>query len=298
MKRLTRKEIEAGLEAMPIETLLLGAVSAKTTKLTSKQKAFAKEIALGETKAGAYRKAYKSKAKPQVASNEGQRLMKNPAIAMQVEAIQVALEANQHITPASLRALAIHKITEKALDPDVPPAQQLRALELLGKITEVALFTERREIVQTTNSQEMKDKLLNSIRLALSSRDATDVTVDDADSLLAEITGVSRVVDDVSSHELADSDVVDEVEEGNTEGMASLNGDSADLPTPIPQFSASLSEPDLHSIPDIKSPPKIKSGTHVPHTNTLESDTCVSTSVNPNKDNGILTGGGGIKNGE
>jgi hypothetical protein len=296
MKRLTRKEIEAGLEAMPIETLLLGAVSAKTTKLTSKQKAFAKEIALGETKAGAYRKAYKSKAKPQVASNEGQRLMKNPAIAMQVEAIQVALEANQHITPASLRALAIHKITEKALDPDVPPAQQLRALELLGKITEVALFTERREIVQITNSQEMKDKLLNSIRLALSSRDATDVTVDDADSLLAEITGVSRVVDDVSSHELADSDVVDEVEEENTEGMASTNGDSPTLHTPIPQFSASLSEPDLHSIPDIKSPPKIKSGTHVPHTNPLESDTCVSTSVNPNKDNGL--GGGGIKNGE
>lgn len=281
---------------MPIETLLLGAVSAKTTKLTHKQKAFAKEIALGETKAGAYRKAYKSKAKPQVASNEGQRLMKNPAIAMQVEAIQVALEANQHITPASLRALAIHKITEKALDPDVPPAQQLRALELLGKITEVALFTERREIVQTTNSQEMKDKLLNSIRLAISSQGATDVEVDDADSLLAEITGVSRVMDDASSHELAEDDVVDEVKEENTEGVASTTGDSADLPTPVSQFSASLSEPDLHSIPHIESPPKIQSGTGVPHTNPLESDTCVSTSVNPNKDNGL--GGGGIKNGE
>jgi hypothetical protein len=295
MKRLTRKEIEAGLEAMPIETLLLGAVSAKTTKLTSKQKAFAKEVALGETKAGAYRKAYKSKAKPQVASNEGQRLMKNPAIAMQVEAIQVALEANQHITPASLRALAIHKITEKALDPDVPPAQQLRALELLGKITEIALFTERREIVQTSNSQEMKDKLLNSIRLAISSQGATDVEVDDADSLLAEITGVTSVMDDESSHELADSDVVDEVQEENTDGVASTNGNSADLHTPDSQFSASVSEPDLHSIPDIKSPPKILTGTPVPVTSPLESDTCVSTSVNPNKDNGL--GGGGIKNG-
>ena len=295
MKRLTRKEIEAGLEAMPIETLLLGAVSAKTTKLTSKQKAFAKEVALGETKAGAYRKAYKSKAKPQVASNEGQRLMKNPAIAMQVEAIQVALEANQHITPASLRALAIHKITEKALDPDVPPAQQLRALELLGKITEIALFTERREIVQTSNSQEMKDKLLNSIRLAISSQGATDVEVDDADSLLAEITGVTSVMDDESSHELADSDVVDEVQEENTDGVASTNGNSADLHTPDSQFSASVSEPDLHSIPDIKSPPKILTGTPVPVTSPLESDTCVSTNVNPNKDNGL--GGGGIKNG-
>ena len=278
---------------MPIETLLLGAVTAKTTKLTSKQKAFAKEVALGETKAGAYRKAYKSKGKPQTQSIEGQKLMKNPAIALQVEAIQVALEANQHITPASLRALAIHKITEKALDPEVPPAQQLKALELLGKITEVALFTERREIVQTTNSQEMKDKLLNSIRLAISSQGATDVEVDDADSLLAEITGVSRVMDDASSYELAEDDVVDEVQGEIVDGVASTNGDSPTLHTPDPQNSALVSEPDLHSIPHIKSPPKIQSGTHVPHTNPLESDTCESTSKNPNKDNGLLTGGTG-----
>jgi hypothetical protein len=194
--------------------------------------------------------------------------------------------------------LAIHKITEKALDPDVPPAQQLKALELLGKITEVALFTERREIVQTTNSQEMKDKLLNSIRLALSSRDATDVTVDDADSLLAEITGATSVMDDAGSYELAEDDVVDEVQEENTDGVASENGNSPTLHTTDPQFSASVSVPDLHSIPDIKSPPKTKSGTHVPHTNPLESDTCESTSKNPNKDNGLLTGGGGIKNAE
>jgi hypothetical protein len=298
MKRLTRKEIEAGLEAMPIDTLLLGATGAKTTKLTPKQRAFAKEVAMGNTKAGAYRKAYKSKGKAKTQSDEGQRLANNPVIAQHILAIQVALEANQHITPASLRALAIHKITEKALDPDVPPAQQLRALELLGKITEVALFTERREIVQTTNSQEMKDKLLNSIRLALSSRDATDVEVDDADSLLAEITGVSRVMDDASSHELATDDVVDEEQEQNTEGMASTNGDSPTLPTPDSQFSATLVVPDLHSIPHIESPPKILTGTPVPVTKSLESDTCVSTSENPNKDKGSLTGGGGIKNEE
>ena len=277
---------------MPIETLLLGAVSAKTSKLTSKQKAFAKEIALGETKAGAYRKAYKSKAKPKVASQEGQKLMKNPAISIQVEAIQVALEANQYITPASLRALAIHKITEKALDPDVPPAQQLRALELLGKITEVALFTERREIVQITNSQEMKDKLLNSIRLAISSQGATDVEVDDADSLLAEITGETNMMDDVPSYESIDDDVMDG-QELNAEGMASLNGNLADLPTPDPQKLALCRVPDLHSIPHIGSPP-ILTGNSLPVTTPLESDTCVSSSINPDALNDDR--GGGIKN--
>ena len=283
---------------MPIDTLLLGAVNAKTTKLTHKQRAFAKEVAMGNTKTGAYRKVYKTKGKPSTQSAEAQKLTKNPSIATQIEAFRVALEANQYITPASLRALAIHKITEKALDPDVPPAQQLKALELLGKITEVALFTERREIVQITNSQEMKDKLLNSIRLAISSQGATDVEVDDADSLLAEITGVSRVMDDESSHESLDDDVLDEVKEENLDGVASTNRNLADPPTPVSQFSALVSEPDLHSIPDIKSPPKILTVNSFTVTNPLESNTCVSTSVNPNKDKGSLTGGGGIKNGE
>jgi hypothetical protein len=295
MKRLTRKEIEAGLETMPIDTILLGAVNAKTTKLTSKQRAFAKEVAMGNTKTGAYRKAYKTKGKPSTQSAEAQKLAKNPAIATQIEAFQLALEANQHITPASLRALAIHKITEKALDPNVPPAQQLKALELLGKITEVALFTERREIVQVTNSQEMKDKLLNSIRLAISSQGAEDIDMDDADSLLAEITGTSNVMNDASSNDSIDDDDVD-VQEENSEVVALSNGIPADPQTPDRQFLPSVSVPDLHSIPDIKSPPKIQSGTHVPHTNPLESNTCESTSINPNKDKGSLTGGGGIKN--
>jgi hypothetical protein len=293
MKRLTRKEIEAGLEAMPIQTILLGATGAKTTKLTHKQRAFAKEVAMGETKAGAYRKAYKSKGKPQTQSIEGQKLMKNPAIALQVEAITLALEANQYITPASLRALAIHKITEKALDPDVPPAQQLKALELLGKITEVALFTERREIVQVTNSQEMKDKLLNSIRLALSSQDATDVDLNDADSLLAEITGSTNVMDDAPDYELEGDDVMD-VQEENIEVVASTNENSSDPLHHDPQNSAFASEPDLHSIPDIQSPQNNKGLTDVSLSNPLESDTCVSIGTNPDALEAHLEGVGGI----
>ena len=279
---------------MPMDVILLGAVNAKTSKQTHKQRAFAKEVAMGNTKTGAYRKVYKTKGKPSTQSAEAQKLSKNPSIATQIEAFRVALEANQFITPANLRALAIHKITEKALDPDVPPAQQLKALELLGKITEVALFTERREIVQITNSQEMKDKLLNSIRLAISSQGASDVEVDDVDSLLAEITGGTKVMDDAPSYDSLDDDVVD-VQASKAEVVASTNGNPADLPTYDPQNSAFASEPDLHSIPDIQSPP-ILTGSDLPVTTPLESDTCESTSINPNKDNGL--GGGGIKNGE
>jgi len=294
MKRLTRKEIEAGLEAMPIDAILLGAVTAKTTKLTSKQRAFAKEVAMGNTKTGAYRKTYKTKGKPSTQSAEAQKLSKNPAIATQIEAFRLALEANQHITPAALRALAIHKITEKALDPSVPPAQQLKALELLGKITEVALFTERREIVQVTNSQEMKDKLLNSIRLAISSQGATDVEMDDADSLLAEIAGDTTMMDDAGNDAGLDDDVMD-VQDVKEEGVASTNGNPADPLHPEPQNSAFASESYLHSIPDIQSPPNVTVN-ELPVTIPLESIGWQSTSKNPNTLNDDSKGGGGIKN--
>ena len=281
---------------MPMDTILLGAVTAKTTKLTSKQRAFAKEVAMGNTKTGAYRKAYKTKGKPSTQSAEAQKLSKNPAISTQIEAFRLALEANQHITPAALRALAIHKITEKALDPDVPPAQQLKALELLGKITEVALFTERREIVQVTNSQEMRDKLMNSIRLAISSQGAEDVDVDDADSLLAEITGTTNKMDDVTGNESIDDDDAC-YEEQNAEVVASTNGNSSDPLHHDPQFSAATSEPDLHSIPDIRTPPNLTVNQFTV-TTPLESDTCVSTSINPDALNDDSKGGGGIKNAE
>jgi len=187
MKRLSRAEIKEGLKSVPIETVLLGSIGAKEKSLTAKQKEFARQIALGETKAGAYRKSRETKAKPASASREGQELMKNPAIVSQVEAYKVALEAQKFATPAHLRALTIHKLIEGALDPEMPPAQRVKCLELLGKITEVALFTERRETVVTHNSEKIREKLLASIRLAIKS-EATDVDIS-GDDLLAELGG-------------------------------------------------------------------------------------------------------------
>jgi hypothetical protein len=94
----------------------------------------------------------------------------------------VAIEAQRYATPQALRALVIERLTNAALDPEVKPAQKLRALELLGKVTEVAAFTERREIIRTDNPTEARDKLVQSLRLALSSGG------DGADSLLAELS--------------------------------------------------------------------------------------------------------------
>lgn len=181
-KRLTRKQIAEGMQSVPMQAVLMGANTGKDRKLTSKQIRFAEALALGDTKAGAYRKAYNSKGKPVTQSHEGSRLAASPAISAQVEAFKLAIEAQRYATPAALRALVIERLTNTALDPEVKPAQKLRALELLGKVTEVAAFTERREIIRTDNPTEARDKLVQSLRLALSSGG------DGADSLLAELS--------------------------------------------------------------------------------------------------------------
>jgi hypothetical protein len=66
--RLTSKQVKEALEQTPIEQILLGSLGAKEVSLTTKQREFARQIALGETKAGAYRKSRTTKAKPDTAS--------------------------------------------------------------------------------------------------------------------------------------------------------------------------------------------------------------------------------------
>ena len=248
MKRLTRKEIEQGLQAMPVETLLMGVSTAKQKRLTHKQVEFAKQVALGESKAGAYRKSHNSKGKPSTQSKNGQALAKNKAIQTQIDAFKVALEAQKYQTPAHLRALAIHRITEKALDPECPPAQQLKALELLGKITEVALFTERREIVKVSDPSEMREKLMASIRLAIENSQAIDIEARSADELLAELVGKNNQDDDVAQDDV-ELDDVDDKETSLDGADGSQKADSSDPLDPDSQILALAREPDLHSIP-------------------------------------------------
>ena len=174
--KLTREQIREGLKAQPIEALLLGAGNAKKTTLTHKQRKFAQALAQGETKAAAYRAAYDTHTNPHAQSIEGQRLASHPAIALQVEALRLAAEARAYATPPALRALVLERLTAHAIDPDVKPAQRLRALELLGKVTEVAAFTERRELIKVTDSSQARTKLIQTLRDAMRAG-AIDATI-------------------------------------------------------------------------------------------------------------------------
>jgi len=107
--------------------------------------------------------------------------------------MRAALERQKYTTPAALRALVIDKLTEKAIDPDIPPAQQLKALQLLGNVTEIAAFTERRETIKVTASADIRSQLIDSIRKAIKA-DAIDVDTIKGDDLLAEIAA-GRTID-------------------------------------------------------------------------------------------------------
>ena len=174
--KLTREQIREGLKSQPIEALLLGAGNARKTTLTAKQQRFAQALAMGETKAGAYRSAYDTKTNPHAQSIEGQRLAAHPSISLQVEALRLAAEARAYATPPALRALVLERLTAHAIDPDVKPAQRLRALELLGKVTEVAAFTERRELIKVTDSSQARTKLIQTLRDAMRAG-AVDATI-------------------------------------------------------------------------------------------------------------------------
>ena len=282
MKKLSRKEIAEGLDSVPINQILLGSGKAGIT-LTKKQKAFAEEVVKTGNKSASYRKTYNTKGKATTAHRDAQKIANNPKVVTYMQALEQAKAAETYLLPARLRSIAIHRLTGLALNDKINPAQQLKALELIGKMTEVALFTERRELVKVTDSADMRDQLMKSIRLAFSSGGAVDVEATEVDSLLNEISGLTPVNDPDLDHAAIDSDQ-------NADTLPILGGEASENeiletpPDPDPQKTATIAPALLHSIPHTKSHSKSRGLTPVSLSSPLESDTCVSTGVNPNKD--------------
>ena len=255
MRKLSKKEIQEGLELIPMDRILLG--TGTNIKLTAKQKNFAEELAKGNTKVGAYRKAYNTKGKPAHQRNDAYKLSLNPHVAQLAERIGLALEAQKYQTPAHIRALTIHELTRHAISEDTAPAQQIKALELLGKITEVALFTERRETVVTTDSADARVKLMNAMRLAITNSQAIDAEYTSADDLLAELTGAHTHDDDSTSMNDTDTAQHTDIHIVSTDDDvahqpvtdSTANEDIVTPPTPDPVILGAATSSYLHSIP-------------------------------------------------
>ena len=193
MAKLTRKQIREGLEQIPMESLLLGAAGKQIgATLTPKQREFARMIAMGESKAGAYRKAYNSKGKPTTQKTEGHKLATRPDIAQTTEAFAEAQRFAESHTPAQLRAFVVQQLTAHAANDDNPPSVRINALKLLGTVAEVGAFVDRKEVVTIKQSGDIRSRIEEKLKLIGSSTTIEQYSVQDdeqdADSLLAELT--------------------------------------------------------------------------------------------------------------
>jgi hypothetical protein len=185
--KLTRKQIREGLEQIPVDQLFHKNVS---KQLTTKQKNFALEVAKGSTGAAAYRKHYDTNALKQTQGNEASKLKANPMIASEIAAYALAIEAEKYRSPAALRALVIQSLVQVVIDPDAKHATKVQAAKVLGTVTEVAAFTERKEVRTITSSEDARAKVMGELRRLMGSS-AEDAKIIDAaaDSLLDELSG-------------------------------------------------------------------------------------------------------------
>ena len=182
--KLNKRAIRESLDQLPIERILIG--SGKKRSLTTKQREFAREVALGEPKAKAYRKVYKSKGNTNTVGSEASKLASIPKVSQEIEAFRLAFEAQEYLSNEKLKALVLHQLTLHALSEDIPPATRVRSLELLGKSNGVNLFTETKETTIIHKSSDAKASLMDKLREAMR-RNSIEVDYSDAKSLLDEI---------------------------------------------------------------------------------------------------------------
>jgi hypothetical protein len=227
VQKLTRAQIKQGLDQIPIETLLSSG-EGKKPKITGKMKAFAHAVALGETKAQAYRQAYKPNATKRTLACKPYELMRDERVKREVEAYRLALDTEKHRNPVQLKALLVQQLVQHSLDEDFPPAQRMKALQLIGQLFEVGAFLERKESVIIHKSTDIRTRLLERLGTL------TDVKVkDEGRALMEEIRGDGALTDA-----------------------------PARAPTaPVPALEAVLAVPCApHTVPDIQSPIKNEGG--------------------------------------
>ena len=242
VNKLSKAETRKALEELP-DVSILGAAATKA--LTPKQRKFARELVKGKTKAQAYRDAYKTDASRRTLSSEPYRLMRNPRISREVEALNLAEQAAAYRTPAKLREFVIQTLLEVALDPETKAAVRVQAVKTLGTVTEVAAFTERKEVRTIASSEAARSRVLDEIKALMSSAD--DVVDVQAKSLLDELTqghegaqgGNVATLPDDAPPQYADSQVVDSIGDDDQQDRPSA-GKRGVLPPETPEIEGGV----------------------------------------------------------
>ena len=144
---------------------------------------------MGATKAQAYRNNYNAKSHHTMASKP-YHLAADDRVKAEIEAIKRAISAQEYQTPAALRALVIQSLVGVITNPDSQPGQITAAAKVLGTVTEVAAFTERKEVRTITSSEDARAAIMAQLK-ALSNASAEDAHIIDAqaDDLMRELAG-------------------------------------------------------------------------------------------------------------
>ena len=219
--RLSKKQINEALDQAPMYELL----NVNKSALTTKQFKYCEGLARGETKAGAYRKAYNSKGNSRTIAKRGHEMSKRGDIQATTEAIKLAIEWEKSHTAGQIRALVAHRLTVEAIAEDSNPSVRVNALKALGTIAGVDSFIHRSETKVVKDSDKAKDDLLAMLKNALADNSRTIDEDLDIQNLMREIEG------------------------------AGIGDPSGQISDPLPPLLESRSPFNtLHTIPDIQSP--------------------------------------------
>jgi len=235
IQKLTRDQVRQGLDQIPVD-ILLSAGPGKKPALTTKQREFARAVAMGKTKAAAYRESYKQDAAPATMAAAPYRLAADSRIKREIEAYTLALEAEKHRTPAQLKALLVQQLVQHSLDAEFPPAQRFQCLRLLGQLFEVGAFLERKEITTINRSGDIRARLL---------------------ATLSQVTDISPIDSDQAAQQL-----LDEIHQSaaGSQGLAAATSEVVPAaPTGGVPPPAAVPAPvcATHTIPDIGAPTKL-----------------------------------------
>lgn len=180
--KLSRQQIRESLNTLPIESILGRSVS---KQLNPRQKAFARRVAQGQTKAEAYRQTYNPNPARSTLVTRPYELASDPRIKREIEAYELAIESAKYRTPIALRELVIQSLVQTLIDPQAKHAQRVAAAKVLGTVAEVSAFVDRKEITHVSSSEHARLQIMSALSDMLKAN-AIDV---DPTSLIQELEG-------------------------------------------------------------------------------------------------------------
>ena len=140
------------------------AVTAPSSKLTSKQELFSQEYVKGNNASDSYRKAYSvsKNSKQSTIWRSAHEVLKNPKVTARIKALTKRKEETALTTTLSLSRYIVERLVEETKGEN--PSSRLKALELLGRHRDIDLFNPESKVNVTVNNNRSSTELEADIR--------------------------------------------------------------------------------------------------------------------------------------